>query len=173
MVPHDDFEWQGPVWILGKFHTGNNPEGRRFLKKDIQSRLLMTYRKGFSPIGGTDFTSDKGWGCMLRCGQMLLAQSLLCLWVGRGQRVKVCVASTMYQIINFSDWLWSGLSDSDHDKVYQKILEQFLDYRNSLYSVHQIGTNSSHVFSIYVLNYCLGSSNGSLRGQICGRVVWT
>ncbi|XP_075261964.1 cysteine protease ATG4A-like [Convolutriloba macropyga] len=114
----DDLEWLGPVWVLGKFHNGSSPEGRRYLKKDIVSRLLMTYRKGFSAIGGTELTSDRGWGCMLRCGQMMLAQTLLCLWVGR-------------------DWLWQN-SNSEHEKIYQKILEQFLDYKNSLYSVHQI-----------------------------------
>lgn len=119
-VPLDDLEWFGPTWILGKFYDGNTQPGRRHLKRDIQSRLLMTYRKNFSPIGGTELTSDKGWGCMLRCGQMLLAQALLCLWVGR-------------------DWLWDPTArESECDRIYQKILEQFLDLRSSLYSVHAI-----------------------------------
>merc|ERR550532_50608 len=117
-VSPDDFEWLGPIWVLGKFHNGSSPDGRRDLKKDILSRLLMTYRKGFAAIGGTELTSDRGWGCMLRCGQMMLAQALLCLWVGR-------------------DWLWQN-SNKEQDRIYQKILEQFLDYKNSLYSVHQI-----------------------------------
>ena len=89
-VPLDDLEWFGPTWILGKFYDGTTLQGRRHLKRDIQSRLLMTYRKNFSAIGGTELTSDKGWGCMLRCGQMLLAQALLCLWVGRGQSGYFC-----------------------------------------------------------------------------------
>ena len=39
----------------------------------------------FLYLGGTGPTTDQGWGCMLRCGQMMLAQALICRHLGRGK----------------------------------------------------------------------------------------
>lgn len=70
---------------------------------DCESRLWFTYRSNFSAIkkssdasmtlsvrlrslgdqGG--FTSDTGWGCMIRSGQCLLANALVMLRLGRGK----------------------------------------------------------------------------------------
>ena len=75
---------------------------------DCESRLWFTYRSNFTAIkrsfdapmtlsvrlrslgdqGG--FTSDTGWGCMIRSGQSLLANALAVLRLGRGER-RACI----------------------------------------------------------------------------------
>lgn len=65
------------------------------IRKDIRSRLWFSYRKGFKAIGDTGISSDKGWGCMLRCGQMVIAQALLFLHLGE------CFSSSVIHYCNF------------------------------------------------------------------------
>lgn len=103
------------LYILGKQYS--TPIDEDELAKDVQSRIWVTYRKGFSQINGNGPDSDQGWGCMIRCGQMLLAETFLRLYLGR-------------------DFSWvSGVTG---DALYWKILSYFRDEKLAPYSIQQI-----------------------------------
>uniref|UniRef100_A0A8C8RCN5 Cysteine protease n=1 Tax=Pelusios castaneus TaxID=367368 RepID=A0A8C8RCN5_9SAUR len=108
-------ETDGPVWILGRQHNLKTNKAKLLL--DISARLWFTYRRKFSPIGGTGPSSDTGWGCMLRCGQMMLGQALICRHLGR-------------------DWYWERHKKQPEE--YHKILRCFLDRKDCCYSIHQM-----------------------------------
>lgn len=103
-----NFSKESPVWLLGKcYHkklespsstelgtdvaafqsqtdiTSNDEEGFEGFKSDFISKLWLTYRREFPTLNGSTYSSDCGWGCMLRSGQMLLAQALVCHFLGR------------------------------------------------------------------------------------------
>lgn len=112
--PDDIPKTDTTVWILGKKY--NSIQELELIRRDIQSKLWCTYRRGFVPLGECQLTTDKGWGCMLRCGQMVLAQSLIDLHLGR-------------------DWFWTP---ECFDPTYLKIVNRFEDSRKSFFSIHQI-----------------------------------
>ena len=103
---------------------------------DFESRIWLTYRSNFPPIpksidpkasssmsfsvrlrsqlieaGG--FTSDTGWGCMIRSGQSLLANTLMMLRLGR-------------------DWR-RGAKEMEE----RKLLSMFADDPNAPFSIHR------------------------------------
>uniref|UniRef100_A0A6B2EHG3 Cysteine protease n=1 Tax=Phlebotomus kandelakii TaxID=1109342 RepID=A0A6B2EHG3_9DIPT len=101
-------------------------EGIEAFKRDFISRLWMTYRREFPAMNGGQFTSDCGWGCMLRSGQMMLAQGLICHFVGR-------------------NWRWdpdTQLFATQEDNLHRKIVKWFGDIssRNSPFSIHTLVT---------------------------------
>ncbi|XP_065840728.1 cysteine protease ATG4A-like [Oscarella lobularis] len=111
----DAIDGELDCWILGRLFDSKH-ELRKRVKREIKTKLWFTYRKNFRAIGGTGPTSDAGWGCTMRCGQMLLAQALTWRHLGR-------------------DWEWKQKVENP---VYNQILSHFLDQPDALYSIQQI-----------------------------------
>ncbi|GAV29479.1 hypothetical protein PMKS-002980 [Pichia membranifaciens] len=117
---------------------------------DLYTRLWFTYRSGFpiierdkngpSPLSigsilrgtldmnnlGKGFTTDSGWGCMIRTSQSLLANALIALKLGR-------------------DWQFSSSSPEDLEQHWE-IVEQFADVSEAAYSIQN--------YVLYAAKYC-------------------
>nr|Q8NJJ3.1 RecName: Full=Probable cysteine protease ATG4; AltName: Full=Autophagy-related protein 4; AltName: Full=Pexophagy zeocin-resistant mutant protein 8 [Komagataella pastoris]AAL25849.1 Paz8 [Komagataella pastoris] len=103
---------------------------------DVYSKIWLTYRAGFPPIardkdsptftlgallrGQFDFneigfTSDAGWGCMIRTSQSLLANALLFLHLGR-------------------DWVFKAKDPANVE--HDRIISWFVDIPDEPFSIH-------------------------------------
>uniref|UniRef100_A0AAV1T821 Cysteine protease n=1 Tax=Peronospora matthiolae TaxID=2874970 RepID=A0AAV1T821_9STRA len=65
-----------PVWLLGRRFQDVAATDFEAYKRAFESILWFTYRRDFVPMTPYEFSSDAGWGCMLRSAQMLLGQAL-------------------------------------------------------------------------------------------------
>ena len=97
------------LYIFDTQYDNNKNELNLLLK----SYLYMSYRSGFinlNSIGGGDYTSDCGWGCMLRCCQMILSKGLI-----------------QKKINEFLQKKYSILDYDSIDKIRRQILDLFND----------------------------------------------
>ncbi|KAI8883618.1 hypothetical protein K501DRAFT_184017 [Backusella circina FSU 941] len=88
--------------------------------EDFNSKVWMTYRHNYPPIRPSKHKTDIGWGCMLRSGQSLLANTL---------------------VLNFLSRDWRRQKRSPEIvKQYKKIIHWFLDELSprAPFSIHRI-----------------------------------
>ncbi|EGP83392.1 uncharacterized protein MYCGRDRAFT_49421 [Zymoseptoria tritici IPO323] len=114
---------------------------------DFESRVWMTYRNNFPPIQKAsdpaatsnmsfatklrslanqgNFTSDTGWGCMIRSGQSLLANTVVMLRLGR-------------------DW-----RRGQKEKQHHEILSMFADTPEAPFSIHKFVEHGASACGTY------------------------
>jgi cysteine protease ATG4 len=126
---------------------------------DFESKIWLTYRSNFPPIPKSadpyapssmtlsvrlrsqlveshGFTSDTGWGCMIRSGQSLLANALSILSLGRG--TKQCSPKVPASNLNgctkliSTDWRRGTMAQEE-----SKLLSLFADDPNAPFSIHR------------------------------------
>ncbi|CAO3564825.1 unnamed protein product [Mortierella alpina] len=110
----------GPIYLMGKLYPPSPTQWTDFQQDFTEGLIWCTYRHSYAPIKPSNFTSDVGWGCMLRSGQGLLANALAVQFMGRG---------------------WNRPAPGDAEwESYVQILSWFLDDMNakSPFSVHRI-----------------------------------
>ena len=87
---------------LKKFHLFNkeckNPSDEKIIYK-LGKILLFTYRKNFPKITNyktkKTYTTDAWWGCMIRCGQMILSRGLYLMLKSKGLNTKSALYYTV------------------------------------------------------------------------------
>ena len=85
-----------------KFHLFNyeckNPNDERIIYK-LGKVLLFTYRKNFPKITNyktkKTYTTDAWWGCMIRCGQMILSRGIYLFLKSKGMSTEKSIEYTV------------------------------------------------------------------------------
>ena len=92
------------MWLLGQCYHKRRRRSRRSFDQsdgdderedddvigefnlDFASKIWMTYRRDMEELTPSGLRSDCGWGCMIRSGQMLVANALTLQRLGRQWR---------------------------------------------------------------------------------------
>uniref|UniRef100_A0A3B4B2N8 Cysteine protease n=1 Tax=Periophthalmus magnuspinnatus TaxID=409849 RepID=A0A3B4B2N8_9GOBI len=105
------FSTSTPVWFI-EFSKIQREQFRR----SFSSLLWLTYRRGFPLLPGSGLSTDSGWGCMLRTGQMLLAQGLQI----------ACILSL------------GSLLDRPMEGTHRKVISWFADLPSAPFGIHTL-----------------------------------
>jgi cysteine protease ATG4 len=120
----DDFE--SKIWLT---YRSNFPLIPKSQDPKAAASMSFSVRVRSQLVEPAGFTSDTGWGCMIRSGQSLLANSLVMLRMGRGCRPDVNIE---YGLTCYSDWR-RGLSNTEE----RKIISLFADDPKAPFSIHK------------------------------------
>nr|XP_045620053.1 cysteine protease ATG4D-like [Procambarus clarkii]XP_045620054.1 cysteine protease ATG4D-like [Procambarus clarkii]XP_045620055.1 cysteine protease ATG4D-like [Procambarus clarkii]XP_045620056.1 cysteine protease ATG4D-like [Procambarus clarkii]XP_045620057.1 cysteine protease ATG4D-like [Procambarus clarkii] len=120
-----NFSRDSPVYLLGcVYHKclGEDEEnseeeverhGMEAFKRHFHSLVWCTYRRQFPTLQDSTLTTDCGWGCMLRTGQMMLAHALIRHFLTKDWRYNKNITGPD-DLVHRSILRWFGDSPSPH-----------------------------------------------------------
>lgn len=109
-------------------------EQEELMKKRISEILWFSYREKIPKIleetfGKAAYTCDRGWGCMLRCGQMLLAEAIK-------------------RHLNDAEVLKRGLNEEAYLDIILLFADAIRDAQISPFSIQQICSKAYEYFEL-------------------------
>jgi len=108
--------------IFNKLYTKDNKDK---LIYNFAKIIFLSYKKNFPEIKnlkGKKYTSDSGWGCMIRCGQMIMARGLY-------KYFKKIGFSTKYSLIHSVEFFMENPFNFD------KMPDNFINMMNYFLSI--------------------------------------
>ena len=101
------------IILIGNIYNESNDD---FIS-DFKSRIILTYRYNIPSL--LNYSSDIGWGCTIRSGQMILAETLLRMNLGRQ---------------------WRLYHNKSHSLAHKNILNYFIDVpsKDHFFSIQNI-----------------------------------
>jgi cysteine protease ATG4 len=124
-----------PVSFLGiEYESTDTDDSTPLFLDDFQSRIFLPYRQEFEPIEiehdktHSSLVSDQGWGCTIRSTQMIMAQSLISILLGR-------------------DFRFSSATEDQID-LLRWVIWRFADHPDAELSIHRIVSYGAERLSI-------------------------
>ena len=148
------------------FHNQITEKNKNEVDYILKTFLYMTYRSGFinmKTISSGNYSSDSGWGCMIRCCQMLLSKALIEKKIFELKKNKQEVNAQVLEKIRkevlalFNDNYLEPKDLKDHPDLknfwsqYDEVVKESPEYKN-IYKV--IPPYSIHILSKQ--GYCSG-----------------
>ncbi|KAM4531325.1 cysteine protease atg4da-like [Odontesthes bonariensis] len=152
------FSKSSPLIMLGKSFDLKDEGDRECFHRSFTSLLWLTYRRGFPQLPGCSLTTDSGWGCVIRTGQMLLARGLLLHMMPPGWlwSVRYCAVKDDMDLLRPTDsaeLAWNAedganklsrklslgsLLDRPIEATHRKVVSWFADLPKAPFGIHQL-----------------------------------